>query len=107
LEALRGFLLPKREILARDFLTLAGNCSKHVQNSGSADDFTERAWPCPHDNRLKTVPHALIRPPATFSHPMGEGIYFVGRFPAAEAAGHYQSPLAGLQNPCPSVFIRG
>jgi hypothetical protein len=29
---------------------------------------------------------ALIRPPATFSHPMGEGIYFVGREPRAAPA---------------------
>jgi hypothetical protein len=32
--------------------TLGGSSSKRVQNSGSADDFTERAWPCPRDSRL-------------------------------------------------------
>jgi hypothetical protein len=25
---------------------------RYFQHSGSADDFTGRAWPCPHDNRL-------------------------------------------------------
>jgi hypothetical protein len=52
---------------------------KQADRSGSKGSQAQDEMDC--GEPLK----ALIQPPATFYHRMGEGIYFVGRFPGVSA----------------------